>query len=262
MQEYTREGYCALLRPRVFANLQTAAPLSVQAELDPNVTHCPHAMALSGGAVCGTKCGAYCDRVMSNCKGSSAIFSSMDVCMAACAAYPEGTLSDTSANTLECRAYHALLARTDANAHCPHASTDGGGVCGTDKCDAYCDQMKANCGTEFSSASGFDLAACKAACATYPDEPSRLTSGNSVQCRTCESWTAFAPVTLRIAALTVTHLRNRLLPLSVTHHRPCDAGEHRQARQRHDSLSARRTIRWWRLRHGMRSVLRHVYEQL
>jgi hypothetical protein len=154
------------------------------ASLPDKTTHCPHAMALSGDGVCGAKCGAYCDRAMSNCKGSSAIFSSMGLCMAACAAFPEGALSDTASNTLECRAYHALVARTDPVLHCPHASTDGGDVCGTDKCDAYCDQMKANCGNEFSTSGTFDRDACKAACATYPDEPSRANSGNSVQCRT------------------------------------------------------------------------------
>jgi hypothetical protein len=150
--------------------------------------HCPHAMADGGGA-CGTKCAAYCDRAMANCNGSNAIYGSRSLCEASCVAFPAGTLADVGGNTLGCRFYHASAARLNPSLHCPHASVDGGGVCGADKCTAYCNQMTANCGTVFAS-----NAACVAACALYPDVPSRATGGNSVQCRTYHATVAATDV--------------------------------------------------------------------
>jgi hypothetical protein len=36
---------------------------------------------------------------------------------------------DTGGDTRECRIYHLGAAAGDAALHCPHASSDGGGVC-------------------------------------------------------------------------------------------------------------------------------------
>ncbi len=91
-------------------------------------------------------CQAYCDAITTNCKGGEAAgtnqqYGSMDNCMAVCSAFPVGSPSDQSGNTLGCRTYHAHLAGSDASnaavTHCPHAGPGGDVVCGN-VCENYC----------------------------------------------------------------------------------------------------------------------------
>jgi len=131
----------------------------------------------------GDACETYCTNALANCTGDNVLYPGMEECMTTCAAFPEGTPTDTAGNTAWCRAYHAGdPAIMDAAMHCPHASASGGTVCGT-PCEAYCSQMTYNCGGEvavFPSEGD-----CMAACAAYPQDGAFYAiDGNSVQCRT------------------------------------------------------------------------------
>lgn len=90
------------------------------------------------------QCQDYCTTIMANCTGgessltSNQQYGSIDNCLAVCKAFPIGTASDTSGNTLGCRNYHAHAAATAGAAlHCPHAGPGGDGMCG-DVCEGYC----------------------------------------------------------------------------------------------------------------------------
>ena len=50
------------------------------------------------------------------------------------------------------------------------------------ECEAYCNNMLVNCGSEFT-----DRATCMSACAAYPDGNPNAFSGNSRQCRLCKA---------------------------------------------------------------------------
>ena len=95
-------------------------------------------------------CDDYCNTIMTNCTGgdqssaSNQQYSAKDNCLAVCAIFPPGLVSDTSGNTLGCRKYHATLAATDPTTHCPHAGPGGDGVCG-DTCTGYCQMAEAFC---------------------------------------------------------------------------------------------------------------------
>ncbi len=137
----------------------------------------------NGGGVCGTRCEGYCDQVMTNCTGANAQFPDRNACLATCAAFPVvDSATVTAGNSVECRTYHGSFpSRTDATVHCAHAGTSGGGLCGT-RCDAYCDQATANCGTQLYA----DRTSCMLACPTFSatTAPENATTGNSLQCRT------------------------------------------------------------------------------
>ena len=130
----------------------------------------------------GGACDRYCTNALANCTGDNALYTSMDECLATCAAMPEGDPADTAGNTAYCRAYHAGdPAVMDPAMHCPHASASGGTVCGT-PCEAYCSQMAFNCGGEVAVFPGEPD--CMAACAAFPDDGAfNAIDGNSVQCR-------------------------------------------------------------------------------
>jgi len=126
-------------------------------------------------------CAAYCTAIMANCTGGDGSsgssgpdatkthqqYTSKDNCMAACLAFPVGTINDESGNTLGCRLYHAGAAKADADTHCPHAGPSGDGVCGS-ACDGYCQLVKKYCvGTAKIYA---DDAECHTRCAATTDD--------------------------------------------------------------------------------------------
>jgi len=132
----------------------------------------------SGTASAG--CQAYCDAIMTNCTGGETPGTNQQYltkadCIAVCSAFPVGTSSDTSGNTLGCRTYHAHLAGSDASnaavTHCPHAGPGGDGVCSSssaDFCDEYCQIVDKFCVGTYSiySSQGDCLTTCKATPAT------------------------------------------------------------------------------------------------
>jgi hypothetical protein len=132
----------------------------------------------SGGA---PSCTDYCTAIMKNCTGGDGSsnggnpdatkthqqYSAVENCMAACTAFPVGTLADTSGNTLGCRLYHANAAASDATLHCPHAGPGGDGTCGS-ACDGYCQLVDKFC---VGAAKIYaDDAACHARCAATTDD--------------------------------------------------------------------------------------------
>lgn len=143
--------------------------------------HCGHASA-SGGGVCGTKCEAYCSQIQTNCTGVDASFADRKSCIAACAAMPEGLPSDTTGNTVECRTYHASFpAAADSTLHCPHSGTSSDNdICGG-LCDAYCDQVMANCSG--ANELYIDRATCISTCRTFTPGAFDDQSGDTTQCR-------------------------------------------------------------------------------
>jgi len=138
--------------------------------------HCPHAAA-EGGGVCGSLCDVYCDNMEANCAGT---YPDRAACMSACGELPvDGAVGATDGNSVQCRIYHASFpAVADAGLHCPHASAEGGNVCGS-YCDVYCGLMADNCEGYYA-----DDAACQNACsALRTDGAPNATEGNSLQCR-------------------------------------------------------------------------------
>ena len=143
-------------------------------------THCAHA-GLSGGGVCGTWCEVYCRLYTQSCGGHD--LADVDACLGACEAMPQdGAWNTLAGNNVQCRIGHASVAANDA-AHCEHAGVTGGGVCGDDPCEAYCDQTAKSCAGQ----GGLypDRGACLATCGAMPkDAPFDASDGDSVQCRT------------------------------------------------------------------------------
>jgi hypothetical protein len=116
-----------------------------------------------GGGVGGTpNCSTYCTAIMSACTSSSAQYTNLAECNAACAAFPVGTSADVSGNTLGCRQHLVPTTAGATAASCAAAGPSGGNVCGTDPCVPYCALMASDCPTAFSTASG-----CMQACANY-----------------------------------------------------------------------------------------------
>ncbi|MBI2378302.1 MAG: hypothetical protein HYV07_30160 [Deltaproteobacteria bacterium] len=153
--------------------------------------HCAHASA-SGGGVCGSYCDTYCDQALAHCTDANEIYPGADAaakranCLASCEALPtDGDPFATEGNSVQCRTYHASFpAVANAALHCPHAAVGGGGVCG-ERCDAYCDQVMANCEGLYSGTNAAETRAnCEASCAAFPSDPAKLLEGNSVECRT------------------------------------------------------------------------------
>jgi hypothetical protein len=128
-------------------------------------------------------CDDYCTAIGANCTGVESQYGSMATCLAACAAFPQGTIGDMSGNTLECRDYHAAAAAADATTHCVHAGPGGAGVCGTN-CDGFCQIVMDSCtGTEEAYAT---LGACTTACGGFTDTEKYDAgdmSGDTLACR-------------------------------------------------------------------------------
>ncbi|MFT5432542.1 MAG: hypothetical protein ACI9OJ_003241 [Myxococcota bacterium] len=95
--------------------------------------HCDHA-SQTGGNVCGTWCDNLCQLEAANCSANPN-YADSDECVTTCNVdySTAGVTGDTDGNTVQCRIYHLGVAGSDAGnseaVHCPHAGTDGGGVC-------------------------------------------------------------------------------------------------------------------------------------
>jgi hypothetical protein len=104
---------------------------TVAASTDPSL-HCPHA-GPSGAATCVAEdaptCDVYCMRYFDNCMDDLNVFPDMAACMTECGTWYAGTFKDVDGHTVGCHSYHANAAMGDADLHCPHAATGGGGIC-------------------------------------------------------------------------------------------------------------------------------------
>lgn len=136
--------------------------------------------------VAAVSCDDYCTKVMANCTGNLAQYSSLDACKKSCAAFPVGMAADTSGNTQGCRQYHAGAAMANPALHCGHAGPSGAGVCGT-PCQGFCSIQAAACTGALDQGYGMD-AACNTACTTafgnsMGTYSATVTGGNSLACR-------------------------------------------------------------------------------
>jgi hypothetical protein len=114
-------------------------------------------------------CQAYCTAVMADCTGASAQYQSFAECTAICAALPPGDAGDTKAPSVACRQYYAgSPAMTDPSKYCPAAGAWGGGVCGDDRCIAFCTTVLAYCSPDAGGDAPFaSYGDCASACATF-----------------------------------------------------------------------------------------------
>lgn len=84
----------------------------------------------TGGAAAGATCADFCAEFFVTCADFlDPTWADTAACEADCATWTPGTPGEMSGDTLECRVYHVGAAANDAATHCPHASSNGGGVC-------------------------------------------------------------------------------------------------------------------------------------
>jgi hypothetical protein len=91
--------------------------------------HCRHA-GPGGNGACGADCEGFCSIVLASCTGASTQYNgNMATCMTACAGFattPPYSSSVTGGNSFACRLYHATVATSTPNVHCPHTAATSG----------------------------------------------------------------------------------------------------------------------------------------
>lgn len=180
----------------------------------------------SGGQDAGSdaadlSCASFCQRNLAACVGAVGTdggnqqFENLAQCMAVCERIPLGSLTDTSGDTVGCRIYHSgLAASQNPTIHCPHAGLMGATVCGTDRCEAFCDRGATIC-TDAGLTPGQrpfdDKADCLTKCGTDyqfdPASPELTTAGDTLNCRAFELIKAFEDVDGGSAATHCPNLR-------------------------------------------------------
>lgn len=149
-------------------------------------THCSHASSNGGGVCTGAPSVAdFCAEYAATCSMNAT------VCQGWAANLTAGTVGDISGNTLACRAYHVLAAKSNAppgaEAHCGHASQLGGGVCvdatpetNEDINGVFCDDFILTCGTERGYISAQQ---CRSGVSAYRSGEVGDQDGDSFACR-------------------------------------------------------------------------------
>jgi hypothetical protein len=135
----------------------------------------------SGGTGGGTalSCDTYCDTIASACEDNPQ-YPDDASCLAACAAFPEGTYADGD-GSLGCHQYHSDAAVSDPDLHCGHAGPMGDGQCAADPCENFCVIAPAICPGVYASTD-----VCEKVCAGFDvgefsvDPPA---TGNTLGCR-------------------------------------------------------------------------------
>jgi hypothetical protein len=140
-----------------------------------------------GGSDAGTTpCTAYCSTVVANCPHDE--YNDVPTCLALCGAFDLGQSTDTSQDSLGCRAHYAALAATDPT-NCPAAGPLGGGVCGNDLCNTFCALDSYVCTGANTAFDGGQLGcgpACEANFEVYLTDAGNdlaLSTGNTLNCR-------------------------------------------------------------------------------
>jgi hypothetical protein len=97
-------------------------------------------------------CDDYCAKNLAVCIDNHAQYIDVATCKSMCAKLNVGKSSDTSGDTLGCRAYHTGAAgglnpgsTPDPNTHCTHSGPFGGNVCGDSRCSDWCELALAQC---------------------------------------------------------------------------------------------------------------------
>lgn len=140
--------------------------------LDPNVT--PDASP---------ECKAYCDKVMSVCRGDNAVYTQLELCLGTCRLMDPGDPVEPVGNTLACRMHEANAAELEPGVHCRSVGPGGNGVCGTD-CEAYCHMFPQACPGDVKHE---DTKLCLQACSGLTDQD-RFDlkddyTGDTIECR-------------------------------------------------------------------------------
>ena len=104
------------------------------------------------GVARGLTCDYYCAVVNQNCTQSNSEFEGTEdpsaICSTVCAAYDighVGTIGPSDDDTLGCRIHYAEQAATDPATNCRFAGLGGGGKCGNDPCQHFCELTLGYC---------------------------------------------------------------------------------------------------------------------
>lgn len=154
-------------------------------------THCGHVAVEPSDGTCSVptadpNCVDYCLAMNTHCTGD--YFAQYGGDKAACestcgnlAKFKPGSVLEKDTNTIGCRLYHAKAAQHDPIFHCPAATTESNGTCGT-WCDNYCDLASSGC--TGANALFTNDEACQTACAEFPEDGAPGDGiGDTVQCR-------------------------------------------------------------------------------
>lgn len=136
-----------------------------------------------GGGTAGATCASYCASITANCTAGNLQYADNTQCLAACAAFEQGTPGATSGNSLECRQYHADFAANAPGTHCVHAGPLGTGGCegSNGACDGFCSIAMAECSNIYET-----LADCLTDCALNDNDVvyhQGVTTGDNLACR-------------------------------------------------------------------------------
>jgi hypothetical protein len=127
-------------------------------------------------------CAEYCDLVQTTCAPDHQQYSDMDDCLASCVAFPVGTGTDMTGDTLGCRLTYARAAGSSVGAlaaNCAYAGPGGDGRCGAN-CEGYCDLAMMYCSAEHAAKLYDTRADCMADCAKRTDD-TPLSAGAGVR---------------------------------------------------------------------------------
>jgi hypothetical protein len=159
-----------------FGQAEGGAPGDAGASADTGTTTPPASAA----------CVAYCNAVVTNCPNAE--YNDVPTCLALCGAFDQGQATDTSQDSLGCRAHYALLSATDPS-NCPAAGPLGGGVCGNALCNTFCALDTFACTGTNAAFDGGEVGCesdCEADFNVYVTDAGNdlaLSTGNTLNCR-------------------------------------------------------------------------------
>jgi hypothetical protein len=156
----------------------------------------------SDGAIAQT-CAFYCATIAQNCTGLNQEYTDKETCLAMCVNFDPGFATDTTQDSLGCRISHVVAAASDPDVNCRAAGPTGGGTCGADPCEAFCELDTALCGS-MANPPYTSAVACETACDMGADAGyAYLTggdagdisfeSGNTLNCRIYHLEAAYEP---------------------------------------------------------------------
>lgn len=130
-------------------------------------------------------CTAYCSLIAAACTGPYQLYDDDAQCQAACLTFRVGTPTDTGANTLRCRRYHAYNALGKPEEHCTHAGPAGDGTCAdpndvnAGNCESYCTILADACIDQYDAKFPSGLQACIAECSVLDGARAGSLSGTN-----------------------------------------------------------------------------------
>jgi hypothetical protein len=152
-------------------------------------------------------CENYCDTVLASCglvmgkNGGTAQYLSREGCLAQCASMPRGAETDKEVDSVGCRLRAAKAAAVgNKEENCRAAGAVGGGVCGRNRCAAFCKQVTTRCTAAYTSMIPYaNEAECLAACGPGRafdfdvSKPEVFFEGADLNCRIAHLVASFDP---------------------------------------------------------------------